>query len=200
MCVAWRLNEMMHGKLLSSALSPEVVFLQETAERASASVFASSVFWCDTETQTGWLKTTSVFFSPPRPPSTHPYSLLKALGQGSPTPGLQPVWNWVAQQEMSSRWESKQSFICPFHSSPSPILLPELSPLLSMEKLSFTKPVPCAEKVRDCSLREASSCLFQLGWWCQSWCILGLQPHHPAPHPLHHHWQPSLHVCLHMAF
>lgn len=156
MCLGWRLNEMMHGKLLSSALSPEVVLLQETAEKASASVFVSSAFWCDTATQTGWLKTTSVFFSPPHPPSTHPYSLLKALGQGSPNPGLQLVWNWVAQQ-MSSRWESKQSFICPFHSSPSPILLPELSPLLCMEKLSFTKPVPGAKNFGTADLKKAES-------------------------------------------
>ena len=92
---------------------------------------------------------------------------LMYLKLGSPTPGLWPVRNWAIQQEVSSKWASKASPATP---SGSQILNhPPSYPSKSMEKLSFTKPVPGAKTLGDCWSKvltmvitslHSSSCLY----------------------------------------
>ena len=83
--------------------------------------------------------------------------------------GLQPVRNWVAQQEVSNRWESAATIV--FIALPWLTLLhyhnaiiieirctinessrnyPHQSPPQSVEKLSSTKPVPNTRRAGDC--------------------------------------------------
>ena len=83
------------------------------------------------------------------------------LEQGSPTPrprtgtGPRPVRNRATQQEVSRGWASEASSAPHCSRSlallpePSLVLLPEPTPLPSLEKLSSTKPVPGTKKVWD---------------------------------------------------
>lgn len=83
-----------------------------------------------------------------------------ALEQGSPTPS----WNWATQQEVRGGQASETSSGSP-HCSPwltlllEPPIPPALSPppIPSMEKLSFTKPIPGTKKFGDrCSRTQVT--------------------------------------------